>query len=92
MGERSAIRGYKAQYDAAAYFSARALRERQLLEVRLADLEVGRVDDLVLVLASGEVHGYQMKAVEGELSFNDFTRRDGLLFQLVPMRFAHLRA
>ena len=82
MGERSAIRGYKAQYDAAAYFSARALRERLLQEVRLADLEAGRVDDLVLVLASGEVHGYQMKAVEGELSFNDFTRADGLLFQL----------
>lgn len=80
-GERIAIGGYKPQYDAVVCFTLRALRQRRLQEIRLADLEVGRVDDLVLVGVDA-IHGYQMKAEAGVLSFNDFVKKDGLLAQL----------
>ena len=72
-GERSALRGYRWQYDHIAALVYDALLDGDLEFLRLTDPEAGRVDDLLLV-RRGRVHGYQFKsALYGRaLTFNEF--------------------
>jgi hypothetical protein len=81
-GERIALGGYNPQYVAAICLVLREVRHARLKELFLADLDAGPVDDLVLVYASGAVHGFQMKAYEVDLTFNDMAGTPGLLRQL----------
>ena len=62
-GERSAVRGYRWQYDHIATRVYDALLDGDLVAVRLTDPDAGRVDDLVLV-RRGRVDGYQFKSSE----------------------------
>lgn len=71
-GERWAIGGYKPQYLTAVYLVVQKLRQGSLEEIRLADLEAGRVDDLLLFKRSGVLVALQIKAETGELSYADF--------------------
>jgi hypothetical protein len=78
-GERRAIGGYAPQYRVAAQLIYRALRERTLEWVRIADPEAGRVDDIVIGDA-GRIDAFQVKWAQygGTLTFRDLvSRRDG---------------
>ena len=74
-GERSALRGYRWQYDHIAVRVYDALLDGDLVSVRLVDPDAGRVDDLVLV-RRGRVDGYQFKSSEfdGYVTFNQLTK------------------
>ena len=61
-GERSALRGYRWQYDHIASLVYDALLEGDLDRIRLTDPQAGRVDDLVLIRRS-RTDGYQFKSV-----------------------------
>ena len=60
-GERSALRGYRWQYDHIAARVYDALLESDLVSVRLTDPEAGRIDDLLLV-RHDRVDAYQFKS------------------------------
>ena len=60
-GERRAIGGYHAQYRASASLILRSLRDNRLEWVRVADPDVGRVDDLQIG-SPGRVDAYQVKS------------------------------
>ena len=62
-GERAALRGYRWQFDHIAARVYDALLDGDLQAIRLADPEVGRVDDLVLI-GRDRTDGYQFKSVE----------------------------
>src|SRR5258708_1613436 len=81
-GEMNAISGFKTQYDAAVYYALRRLREDKLKEIQLANLEAGQMDDIVLLLTTGEIHAYQVKDLASTLTYNDFTKTGGLLSQM----------
>ncbi|HWE46800.1 MAG TPA: AAA family ATPase, partial [Caulobacteraceae bacterium] len=70
-GERRAIRGYSAQYRVAAQLIYDAFLEGDLDWIRLADIDAGRVDDLIIA-RSGGLDAYQIKwsEFEGRVSFN----------------------
>lgn len=61
-GERAAMGGYLAQYDAFAIGVYDAMQAGALEEIRVADMEdnVGKLDDVVYVTQDG-VHAYQLK-------------------------------
>lgn len=62
-GERNAARGYLWQYDWIAERVLDAFWAEDLVEVRLVNADVGKVDDLVLV-RTGRVDGFQFKSEE----------------------------
>ncbi len=70
-GERAALRGFRWQYDHIAALVYDALLDGDLVSLRLADPNAGRVDDLVLI-RRGRVDGYQFKSAEfgNSLTFN----------------------
>ena len=70
-GERSALRGYRWQYDHIAARVYDALLDGDLISVRLTDPKAGRVDDLILV-RNGQVEAYQFKSAEFDrnITFN----------------------
>ncbi len=74
-GERTALRGFRWQYDHIAALVYDALLDGDLVALRLTDPDAGRVDDLVLV-RRGRTDGYQFKSVEfnGYLTFNQVVR------------------
>jgi len=75
-GERRAIRGFAAQYLFAATRILASLRSRQLLWIRVADPEAGRVDDLQ-VGSRSQVDGYQVKWNRFPAAFSFSDLRDG---------------
>jgi hypothetical protein len=86
LGERIAIGGYKPQYLTAVWLALRKLREGSLERLHLADLDAGRVDDLLLFTRSGELLAFQMKDESDELAYADFVSQAGdfgLLIDLV---------
>ncbi len=64
-GERSAVRGYSAQYRVAAELIYAALLDGDLEWIQVADPDAGRVDD-VQVGRTGRVSTYQIKWGEYE--------------------------
>ncbi len=74
-GERSAVRGYRWQYDHIAALVYDSLLDGDFERLRLTDPTAGRVDDLVL-LRRGRADGYQFKSVEfdGYVTFRDLTK------------------
>ncbi len=62
-GGRSALRGYRWQYDHIAALVYDALLDGDFVALRLTDPDAGRVDDLVLV-RRGRTDAYQFKSVE----------------------------
>ena len=78
-GERSAARGYSAQYRIAAELIYAALLEGDLEWIRVADPEAGRVDD-IQVGRTGRVDAYQIKwgEYEGRLTFRALVSKDGI--------------
>ena len=62
-GERSALRGYRWQYDHIASLTYDALLHGDFETLRLTDPDAGRVDDLVLV-RRGHTDAYQFKSLE----------------------------
>ncbi|MDE0294246.1 MAG: ATP-binding protein [Bryobacterales bacterium] len=63
FGERTALRGYRWQYDHIASRVYNALLDGDLKSLRLTDPEAGRVDDLLLI-RRGRVDCYQFRSVE----------------------------
>jgi len=59
-GERSAVRGYSAQYRVAAELIYAAVLDGDLEWIRVADPDAGRVDD-IQVGRTGRVDAYQIK-------------------------------
>lgn len=100
-GERRAIGGYFPQYWLSASIILRELRKGQLVRLRVADPEAGRVDDLQIETA-GRVDGFQVKWTEGTATFQSLLSPDGdnppLLAQLADgwmrlrKRFPSLRS
>lgn len=76
-GERIAIGGYKPQYLTAIYFTLQAMLKRNLTEIRLADLDAWRADDLLVFTLPQHLDAYQMKNEAGEISFADFVNSAG---------------
>ena len=74
-GERAALRGYRWQYDHIAARVYDALLDGDFRAIRLADPDVGRVDDLVLI-GRDRTDGYQFKSVEYDsyLTFRQLVR------------------
>ena len=74
-GEQASLRGYQWQYDHLAALTYDALYSGTLEKIRLADPEVGQVDDLVL-FRRGRVDGYQFRSSEhpGTITFGKFTK------------------
>ena len=70
VGERAAISGYWAQYIEFGIRVYNALIARDLVEIRVADMEknVGKLDDICYVTGY-EVHGYQVKWSNAGASF-----------------------
>ena len=69
-GERSALRGYRWQYDQIALRVYDALFDRDFVSLRLTDPKAGRVDDLVLVRSS-RTDAFQFKTrSSGFLTFS----------------------
>ena len=75
VGERSALRGYRWQYDHIAALVYDALLDGDFVALRLTDPDAGRVDDLVL-FRRGRTDAYQFKSVEFDrhLTFNQVIR------------------
>lgn len=71
-GERWSIGGLVPQYLAAVNFVLQQLKEKTLEEVRLAELEAGRADDLLILAKPQRLIAYQMKKEGGEISYADF--------------------
>jgi hypothetical protein len=68
-GERSAIRGYRWQYDQLAARVYDALLDDTFLSLRLTDPNAGKVDDLVLVTDGGTTgHQYKSEGDPGALT------------------------
>lgn len=67
-GERAALRGYRFQYDHIALLVYDALYDGDFVELRLADSNAGRIDDLVLI-RNGRTDAYQFRSVEFPRSF-----------------------
>lgn len=59
-GERSAMIGYVPQYKVAANFIYTALLDGTLEWIKIADPEVGRVDD-IQIATTGRLDAYQVK-------------------------------
>ncbi len=74
-GERSALRGYRWQYDHIASRVYEALVDDDFYAVRLTDPRAGKVDDLVLIRRS-RVDAYQFKSSEFQhnITFNELTK------------------
>ena len=74
-GERTALRGYRWQYDHIASRVYNALLDGDLESLRLTDPQAGRVDDLLLI-RSGRVDFYQFRSVEHDhaLTFKQVVR------------------
>ncbi|TGE25208.1 ATP-binding protein [Hymenobacter aquaticus] len=72
-GERAAIGGYLAQFNAFAWFAYQELIADRLEWIRLADPDAEKLDDIQYATAN-EVHAYQVKwTIAGEnISFLDF--------------------
>ena len=74
-GERAAMGGYLAQYDAFAIGVYDALEAGVLEEIRVADMEenVGKLDDVIYV-TKDSVYAYQIKwsNVDAEMSYSSF--------------------
>ena len=90
-GERSATRGYSAQYRIAAELIYAALLDGDLEWIRVADPEAGRVDD-IQVGRTGRIDAYQIKwgEYEGRLTFRALIAKDGASKDPKPSLFAQL--
>ena len=79
LGERAAMSGYRAQYVEFGIRVYNALIARELVEIRVADMEknVGKLDDICYVTGS-EVHGYQVKWSNAGVSFKYSDFLDGI--------------
>ncbi len=90
-GERSAARGYSAQYRIAAEMIYGGLIEGDLEWVRVADPEAGRVDD-VQIGRTTRVDAYQIKwgEYEGRVTFRALLAREGPPNALQPSLLAQL--
>ena len=73
-GERAALGGYLAQFNAFAWFAYQELVADRLEWIRLADPEAEKLDDIQYASAT-EVHAYQVKwtIAEDTISFIDFS-------------------
>ena len=77
-GERSAASGYRAQYLVGASIILNMLEKGDLEWIRIADPEIGRVDDLQ-VGTTARVDGYQVKWQQypGAITLHDITKVNG---------------
>jgi len=77
-GERSAASGYRAQYLIGASIILNSLRNGDLEWIRVADPDIGRVDDLQ-VATTARVDAYQVTWEQyiGAISFNDLIQAKG---------------
>lgn len=71
-GERRAASGLSNQYRVAAHLIYRALRFDELMAIRIADVDAGRVDDLQ-ILRTGRCDAYQVKWSQypGSITFHN---------------------
>lgn len=90
-GERSAARGYAAQYRIAAELIYAALLNGDLEWIRVADPEAGRVDD-IQVGRTGRTDAYQIKwgEYEGRVTFRALIAKDGASKYPQPSLLAQL--
>lgn len=90
-GERSAVRGYSAQYRIAAELIYALLLDGDLEWIRVADPEAGRVDD-IQVGQTGRVDAYQIKwsEYEGRVTFRSLIGKDGTSKNPQPSLLAQL--
>ena len=74
-GERRAIGGYRPQYVVGAVLILDALKRGDLEWVRVADPEVGRVDDLQIA-STARIDAYQVKWAQygGTVTLRDLVR------------------
>lgn len=84
-GERIAISGYNPQYLTAIYFTLQAMLKRNLTEIRLADLDAWRADDLLVFTHPPHLDAYQMKNEADEISYADFVSSTGETGHLVDL-------
>jgi len=77
-GERNAISGYRNQYLIGANIIFNALEKRDLEWIRVADPDMGRVDDFQ-VATTARVDAYQVKWEQypGAITYNDITKDNG---------------
>lgn len=77
-GERSAASGYRAQYMIGASLILNVLEKGDLEWIRIADPEIGRIDDLQ-VGTTARVDGYQVKWEQypGAITLHDITKEYG---------------
>ncbi len=72
-GEQAALAGYKWQYDNIARLVYDAIRDGELVSIRLTDPNAGQVDDLVLV-RKGRTDAYQFRTGGETVTFRGITR------------------
>ncbi|MHA1167381.1 MAG: AAA family ATPase [Candidatus Hodarchaeales archaeon] len=74
-GERSAASGYRAQYLVGASIVLDSLNNKDLEWIRIADPDIGRVDDLQ-VAVTARIDAYQVKWEQypGTITYNDITK------------------
>lgn len=90
-GERIAIGGYKPQYLTAIYLTLQAMVKGDLAEIRLADLDAWRADDLLVFTLPQHLGAYQMKNETGEISFADFVSSTGETGHLIDLAISWQR-